>query len=72
MSKNAGNAWELRVRGADRQMHLRSETEHGAVGQAQAEYTIDVEHRVDLQSSSAVLATMDEDNGDRRRLDGCT
>lgn len=72
MSKNAGNAWDLCVRGADCTMHLRSEAEHGAAGQAQAEYTINVDHRVDRQGSPGVLATMDEDNGDRRRLDGCT
>lgn len=64
MSKNAGNAWELRVRGADRAMHLRSEAKHGAAGQAQAEQTGHVEHRVDRQGSPGVLATMDEDNGD--------
>lgn len=72
MCSNAEDARDLRVRGADRTLHVRSEAEHGAPGKAQVEHTIHVVHRVDRQSSSGVLATMDEDYGDRRRLDGST
>ena len=53
-------------------MHVRIEAEHGAAGKAQAEHASHVIDRVDRQSSSGVLATLDGDNGDQRRVDGGT
>lgn len=70
--EDAGNAWDLCVRGADTEMHVRFEAEYGSAGKAQEERTIHVIDRVYRQSSSGVLEMLDGGSGDQRRVDGGT
>lgn len=72
MYQDAEHVWQLYRCGADASVHVRNKAQHGGDWAAQAEHTSHVEYRVDRQNSSGDVETLDEDNGDRRRMDGGT
>jgi hypothetical protein len=56
---NAGDAWQLCVRGADTEMHVRRVAQHGTVGPSNAEQAGYSEDRLDRSCTPGVLASMD-------------